>query len=135
MAKLESNSSRFRLRDLAKNKPGYCIACGSAKKGAKYFDVMRDEDLARHPGVSTIYVCTYCVSEMAILLGFVTGEKFAEAMNELNEVKKERDTDDGIRNVLDALGSIVDDYRNGTITSPALVIASEPEPETIISSS
>lgn len=83
----ENPNSRFRLLDVAIKKPGTCLVCKSDGSDERQFvDFGKTVDW-----YGVVYVCTFCLGEVAKLLGFFPKLPFEEEINSLQNGCVQRD--------------------------------------------
>lgn len=81
----ENPQSRFRIHDTAILKPGVCVMCRSAGgDGRQFVDFGRTDTW-----YGVVYVCTFCITEAANLLGLQNNEQLKKQFNDLNDVLHE----------------------------------------------
>jgi hypothetical protein len=121
----ENPQSRFRILDVAIQKPGICFVCkDSGGDGRQFVDFNQTIEW-----YGVVYICTACVSEIAKLIGFATYLKYEElfkkyekALLDLGNANLEVQY---VRERLDAANLLLRDHLNGDCgpSGPDLEIA------------
>lgn len=114
----ENPQSRFRISNVAQLAPGVCALCGSpGGDGRQFVDFGKTMNW-----YGVVYFCTFCVAEVAALLGFAHRGLFDEEINALQNGCSERDLEAlGLKEKLDAAMVLV---RNCTCSDSGIGIPS-----------
>jgi hypothetical protein len=125
----ENPTSRFKITNVAVMNPGVCFVCGSSGGDSRQFvDYGKTIDF-----YGVVYVCTFCIAEVAKLLGFLNRKPFEEEIDQLQNGCIQRDLEiDNLQEQLNAARILLRNcHCDPDSTNPTVLdsLEADPEPE------
>lgn len=106
--------SRIQIVDVPLLAPGVCFICGTAGLDDRTFiDFGRQIDW-----YGAVYLCSECIKEVAVSIGFIPVAEFDELYTEFRELAAEKDIADAkYKGVVSALDLLFANYGSGAMSA------------------